>query len=59
VWSSFAHAAIMLVTSFQLPAQRGVLLFAAAVTALSGVLLMIFGPPRSDQASVALPLKNV
>ena len=58
-WSSFAHAAIMLVTSFQVPAQRGVLLASAAVTGLGGVLLMVFAPSRSDQASVAVPLKNV
>ena len=50
-WSSFAHAAIMLVTSFQVPAQRGVLLGSAAVTALGGVLLMIFAPSRSEPAS--------
>jgi FtsH-binding integral membrane protein len=59
VWSSFAHAAIMLVMSFQLPAQREVLLFSAAVTALGGILLMVFAPPESDQASVTVPLKNV
>ena len=51
VWSSFAHAAIMLVMSFQVPAQRGVLLASAAVTALGGVLLLVFGLSRSDQAS--------
>ena len=45
VWSSFAHAAIMLVTSFQVPAQRGVLLFSAGVTALAGVLLLATVPP--------------
>ena len=44
-WSSFAHAAIMLVTSFQVPAQRGVLLASAAVTALAGVLLLATVPP--------------
>lgn len=54
-WSSLAHAAIMLVTSFQVPAQRGVLLASAAVTALAGVLLMVFAPSRSDQGSVAVP----
>ena len=54
-WSSFAHAAIMLVTSFQVPAQRGVLLASVAVTALAGVLLMVFAPSRSDQVSVAVP----
>ncbi len=57
-WSSFAHAAIMLVTSFQVPAQRGVLLASAAVTALAGILLMVFTPSRSDQGVVAVPLKN-
>jgi len=52
VWSSFAHAAIMLVMAFQLPAQRGVLLFAAGVTALSAVLLMICMPARSGDLNV-------
>jgi FtsH-binding integral membrane protein len=50
-WSSFAHAAIMLVTSFQVPAQRGVLLASVAVTGLGGVLLMVFAPSRSEAAS--------
>jgi hypothetical protein len=59
VWSSFAHAAIMLVMSIQLPAQREVLLISAALTALGGVLLIVFAPSRSDQASVAVSLKNV
>lgn len=45
IWSSFAHAAIMLVTSFQVPAQRSVLLASAAVTALAGVLLLATVPP--------------
>jgi hypothetical protein len=57
-WSSFAHAAIMLVTSFQVPAQRGVLLLSAGVTALSAVLLMVAAPPATDQSSVAVPFKN-
>jgi FtsH-binding integral membrane protein len=55
VWSSFTHAAIMLVTAFQVPAQRGVLLASAAVTALAGVLLMVVTPPRNDQATVVVP----
>jgi FtsH-binding integral membrane protein len=59
VWSSFAHAAIMLVMSFQVPAQRGVLLFSVALTALGGALLLVFAPSRSDRSSVAVPLKNV
>ena len=58
-WSSFAHAAIMLVMAFQVPAQRGVLLVSVALTALGGVLLMVFAPPGNDQSSVAVPLKNV
>lgn len=58
-WSSFAHAAIMLVMSFQVPSQRGVLLASAALTGLGGILLMVVAPSRSDQASVAIPLKNV
>ena len=58
-WSSFAHAAIMLVMSFEVPAQRGVLLASAAVTALGGILLIVVAPSRNDQATVAVPLKNV
>lgn len=58
-WSSFAHAAIMLVMSFQVPAQRGVLLASAAVVGLGGLLLMVVAPSRNDQSSVAVPLKNV
>lgn len=44
-WSSFTHAAIMVLTSFQVPAQRSVLLASAAVTALAGVLLLATVPP--------------
>jgi FtsH-binding integral membrane protein len=54
-WSSFAHAGIMLVMSFQVPAQRGVLLASVALVGLGGVLLMVFTPPRTDQSSVAVP----
>jgi hypothetical protein len=39
--------------------QRGVLLASVALVGLGGVLLMVFAPSRSDQASVAVPLKNV
>ena len=49
-WSSFAHAAIMLVMAFQVPAQQGVLLISAAVTALGGVLVMVFTPAREAVA---------
>jgi len=58
-WSSFAHAAIMLVMSFQVLAQRGELLASVALVGLGGILLMVFAPSRSDQSSVAVPLKNV
>ena len=58
-WSSFAHAAIMLVLSFQVPAQRGVLLVSVALVGLGGVLLLVVAPSRNDQSSVAVPLENV
>jgi len=58
-WSSFAHAAIMLVMSFQVPAQRGVLLASAAMVGLGGLLLLVVAPSRNHQSSVAFPLKNV
>lgn len=58
-WSSFAHAAIMLVTSFQVPAQRGVLLASAAVTGLAGILLMVVAPSGTDHSSGAAPLKSM
>jgi FtsH-binding integral membrane protein len=54
-WSSFAHAAIMLVMSFQVPAQRGELLASVALVGLGGILLMVFAPPRSEQSSGAVP----
>ncbi len=55
-WSSFAHAAIMLAMAFQVPAQRGVLLISAAVTALGGVLVLMFTPPRSDESREVMPV---
>jgi hypothetical protein len=58
-WSSFAHAAIMLVMSFQVLAQRGELLASVALVGLGGILLMVFAPSRSDPSSVTVPLKNV
>ena len=58
-WSSFAHAAIMLVMSFQVLAQRGELLVSVALVGLGGILPMVFAPSRSDQSSVAVPLKSV
>ena len=58
VWSSFAHAAIMLVMSFLVPAQRGVLLGSAAVTALAGVILLVVMPSRNELSSVTVPSTN-
>ena len=52
IWSSFTHAAIMLVMSFQVPAQRGVLLASAAVTALAGVLLLATVPPARQVSAL-------
>src|SRR5206468_2499150 len=64
-WSSFAHAAIMLVMSFQVPAQRGELLASVALVGLGGILLMVFAPSRSVRPpgwirilSTAFPLEG-
>src|SRR5256885_13414843 len=51
-WSSFAHAAIMLVMSFQVPAQPGELLASVGLVGLGGILLMVFAPSRGAQSSV-------
>jgi len=40
-------------------AQRGELLASVALVGLGGILLKVFAPPRSDQSSVAVPLRNV
>jgi hypothetical protein len=40
-------------------AQREELLASVALVGLGGILLMVFAPSRSDQSSVAVPLKNV
>ena len=53
-WSSFAHAAIMLVMSFQVPAQRTVLLASVALVGLGGALLIAFVPKRSPRAAEAV-----
>jgi len=41
VWSSFAHAAVMVLMAIQLPTKRGELLAGVAVTALPAVLLFV------------------
>jgi FtsH-binding integral membrane protein len=55
-WSSVTHAAIMLVMSFQVPAQRAVLLLSVALTALGGALLLVFAPSRSDHTDHNVPI---
>jgi FtsH-binding integral membrane protein len=55
-WSSVTHAAIMLAMSFQVPAQRAVLLFSVALTALGGALLLVFAPSRSDHTAHDVPI---
>src|SRR3989441_11874657 len=44
VWSSFAHAAVMVLMAIQLPTKRGELLAGVALTALPAVLLFLRGP---------------
>jgi hypothetical protein len=46
-WSSFAHAAIMLVMSFQVPSQRTVLLASVGLVGLGGALLIAFVPKKA------------
>jgi len=41
VWSSFAHAAVMVLMAIQLPTKRGELLAGVALTALPAVLLFV------------------
>src|SRR6266545_1362601 len=43
VWSSVAHAVVMVLMAIQLPTKRGELLAGVAVTGLSAVLLLVFG----------------
>ena len=46
VWSSFAHAAVMVLMAIQLPTKRGELLAGVALTALPAVLLFVLAPRK-------------
>ena len=52
-WSSFAHAAVMAVMSFQLPTARAELLITAAVLSIIGVLLIVLAPGKQTARDVA------
>jgi hypothetical protein len=45
-WSSFAHAAVMVVQSFQMPGERVHLLIGVAVLAVIGLALVLLAPVR-------------
>ena len=46
VWSSVAHAAVMVLMAIQLPTKRGELLVGVAATALPAVLLFVLAPRK-------------
>ena len=46
VWSSVAHAAVMVLMAIQLPTKRGELLAGVALTALPAVLLFVLAPRK-------------
>ena len=52
VWSSFAHAAVMVLMAMQLPTKRGELLVGVAATVLPAVLLFVLvrSSARSERA---------
>jgi hypothetical protein len=50
-WSSFAHAAVMVVMSIQLSTQRTELLSASAVLGLIGALLIVLSPGRQSASA--------
>jgi Family of unknown function (DUF6632) len=54
-WSSFAHAAVMVVMAFQTPSGRGEFLSAVVLFGVIGVLLIVLAPPRQsvERASTA------
>jgi hypothetical protein len=62
-WSGLAHGAVMAVMAIRMPPERAGLLtelwVSAALAAVVAVVLLLFAPPPSDQATVAVPLKNV
>src|SRR5712692_4164196 len=43
-WSSFAHAAVMVVQSFQMPSERTHLLIGVAALAVIGLALVLLAP---------------
>jgi hypothetical protein len=45
-WSSFAHAAVMVVQSFQMPGERVHLLIGVAALAVIGAALIVLAPAR-------------
>ncbi len=45
-WSSFAHAAVMVVQSFQMPSERLHLLIGVAFLAVIGLALILLAPVR-------------
>jgi uncharacterized membrane protein HdeD (DUF308 family) len=54
-WSSFAHAAVMVVQSFQMASERGELLSAVAALVVIGVALIVLAPAKQsgERASAA------
>src|SRR6266566_4902847 len=45
-WSSFAHAAVMVVQSFQMASERGELLIGVALLAVIGLALILLAPAK-------------
>lgn len=45
-WSSFAHAAVMVVQSFQIPSERTYLLIGVAALAVIGAALIALAPAK-------------
>lgn len=47
-WSSFAHAAVMVVQSFQMPGERVHLLIGSAFLAVIGLALIVLAPAKQS-----------
>jgi uncharacterized membrane protein HdeD (DUF308 family) len=47
-WSSLAHAAVMVVQSFQMASERGELLSAVTLLAVIGVALIVLAPAKQS-----------
>ncbi len=47
-WSSLAHAAVMVVQSFQMASERGELLSAATALVVIGVALIVLAPAKQS-----------